>query len=189
MENKKKFGQLYTDHIIKSHEETSVIDQQREMQKEFMIEVWRMVEHNYFKGTCANAQQCVCPAIVKEDGKLVDYGPFGLYRHTFFIEIITKQERIFEKAIRNYFLARKTCPTPQYDQSVFIFDVKSEKLLYLWTLPDKETHSFMSSNRMQIPKEQYQLLGFVLSDLDGSLLRMAKHLNGEEDNSIFLKGN
>jgi hypothetical protein len=186
---KENFGKAYIDHAAKEHESVHVIDQQREMQKQYLQEIWNKIDHNYSQGTCAKSLKCVCPTSYLEDGTVIPPSPFGNYDKTFYISVITKKERLFDKVFRNYFIVRKTCPTPEYDQSVFRFEIPSEKLQYLWTLPDKDTYNHLSTNRMSVVKEEYQLLSFVLSDMDGSLLRLAKELNGEKQDSILLQGN
>lgn len=99
----------------------------------------------------------------------------------FYIEVITKREPIMKIVFRSYFKTRYTCPTPQYDQSVFKYDSKKDEIEYIWTLPDRDTCRFMKENALVLPKDQHELLKFVLMDSDGSLLGYCKHLNNETD--------
>ena len=40
-------------------------------------------------------------------------------KHDFYVVVIVKKEKLLENVLRNYFAERSTCPTPDYDQSVF----------------------------------------------------------------------
>ncbi len=99
----------------------------------------------------------------------------------FYIEVITKKEPLMQIVLRSYFKTRLTCPTPQYDQSVFRYSAKNDDIQYIWTLPDKQTYEFMLANSNIIPKEQQELLKFVIMDKSGSLLKYCKRLNNETD--------
>jgi len=55
----------------------------------------------------------------------------------FYVCVITKKERLMDNVLRNYFLARSTCPTPQYDQTVYKYHRDSGAIQFLWVLPSK----------------------------------------------------
>ena len=40
-------------------------------------------------------------------------------KHDFYVTVIVKKEKLLEKVLRNYFAERSSCPTPDYDQSVY----------------------------------------------------------------------
>lgn len=105
----------------------------------------------------------------------------------FFVVVTTKKERLMQNVIRNYFSVRKTCPTPEYDQTVYQYFRKDDKLEFLWVLPSKDTCELLHLNMLGVSKEERDLLYFVLSFYDGSLLRKAKKLNGEESDSPLLE--
>jgi hypothetical protein len=46
----------------------------------------------------------------------------------------------------------------------------------------------MTENAIAIPESERELLNFVLDFQDGTLLKLAKKLNGEEEDSPLLKG-
>ncbi len=101
------------------------------------------------------------------------------FDYDFYIVVETKKEPKMKNVIRNYFFTRSTCPTPTYDNSVYKYHRSSEQLEFLWVLPSKETCFMMKDHALEIPKEERELLQFVLDDADGTLLKRCKMLNGE----------
>lgn len=99
---------------------------------------------------------------------------------SFYIVVITKKERLMQNVIRNYFFGRGTCPTPDWDQTVYVYNRKEDAIHFLWVIPSKDTCEYMTAFPMDIPAEERQLLRFVHDFNDGTLLRYAKTLNGEE---------
>lgn len=104
----------------------------------------------------------------------------------FYVVVTTKKERLMKNVIRNYFHARQTCPTPDYDQTVYCYSIKHELLEFLWVLPSKDTCQLLKDNALQVASDEKALLHFVLSFYDGSLLVKAKKLNGEQLDSPLL---
>jgi len=104
----------------------------------------------------------------------------------FYIVQLTKRERLLENVLRNYFFCRFTCPTPEYDQSVFNYNPTRESIEYLWTVPDKDTCEHLRDNALTVDPEERQLLDFVLSFYSGELLNLAKRLNGEKKYSPLI---
>jgi len=97
----------------------------------------------------------------------------------FYIVVETKKEPKMKNVIRNYFIIRQSCPTPQYDNAVYRYHSISEQLEFLWVLPSRQVYNMMKENALDIQKEERQLLQFVLEDADGTLLRKCRQLNGE----------
>ena len=110
-----------------------------------------------------------------------------LYSGKFFIIVLTKNERLLPNVFRNYFYSRHTCPTPDYDQSVFRYNNIDETIEYIWTIPSQDACFHLLENRSQIHPEERELLNFVLSFKKGELFRIAKKLNGEKDTPDKLK--
>ncbi len=108
------------------------------------------------------------------------------YAGDFYIVPINQRFRLFPNVIRTYFIDRLSCPTPDFDQTVFHYDKKADALIFLWCIPDKETCEWMKSNILSIEPEYRQLLQFVLEFYDGSLLNKAKRLNKEEEQDLVI---
>lgn len=108
------------------------------------------------------------------------------YIGNFFIVVLTKNEKLLPNVFRNYFLARSTCPTPNYDQSVFKFNSESEAIEYVWSIPDRNVCFYLRENKIYVHPSERQLLQFVLDFSDGTLRRLCKKLNKEEEESNLI---
>lgn len=98
----------------------------------------------------------------------------------FFVTVITKKEPLLPNVIRHYFLARLSCPTPDYDQTVYHYKRSSDTLDFLWVIPSKMACMYMIERQSRVPKEEWGLLKFVLDFSDGTLFKKSKELNGEK---------
>ena len=131
------------------------------------IELERAQEAEYFK--CLIGQ--------------VEWGKKNL-QDSFFIEVNTKREKAFQGYVyRNLHAARQSCPTPFFDQAVYKYNHLEEELVFIWAVPDQDTCIWMRDNALMVPPEQKELLHYVLSYYDGSLLQVAKKLNNETDDA------
>lgn len=149
---KETVGKLSTDLIIQSKDNShSAYDQMTESLTDY--------EKNIFK--CIESHK-------------------AQYPRDFYVVVITKKEPLMQNVIRNYFLARSTCPTPDYDQTVYLYNKLRDDVEFLWTLPAKDICKDLITDALLIPDEEKELLGYVLSFSDGTLFRLAKRLNGEQ---------
>jgi len=105
----------------------------------------------------------------------------------FYVVVITKKEKLMQNVLRHYFFARQSCPTPDYDQAVYRYIKADDKLDFLWVLPAADAVNFMKNNPHAISQDKYELLGYVLQFVDGSLLRLAKKLNMEKRDSNIIE--
>lgn len=147
-------GEQYLKVAYKEPESRDPIELQREMQKEYVDNLIECVK-SYRQDNC----------------------------HDFFVVSITKREPLMPNILRNYFLARNTCPTPDYDQSAFFYSYREEKIAYLWTVPDRNTCFMLRDSALQVSDYEKQLLEFVLQFFDGTLLNIAKRFNKEKADS------
>ncbi len=150
-------GKISSDLMQKAPESRDPIELEREMHKDY--------EKNLF--LCA------------ENHKQHLFGDF-------YIEVITKKEPLMQNVLRNYFLAVQACPSPNYDQTVYRYHRSNDTIEFLWVIPAKDICEMLTFNALQVPESERELLKFVLEFNDGTLLRLAKKLNGEEENSPFL---
>ena len=91
------------------------------------------------------------------------------YADEYYIVIEYQRFRLLPNVIRMYQWVRKTRPSPGYDLSLFSYNNKTNELKYYWTLPDMDTANTMVQNQEKIPKEEKQLLQFVLDYRAGKL--------------------
>jgi len=104
----------------------------------------------------------------------------------FYVIVITKKEALMQNVLRHYYFARLTCPTPDYDQTVYKYHRISEKIEFLWVIPSKDTCELLRDNKLSVDMAEWGLLGFVLDFYNGTLMHKAKKFNGEQYNSILL---
>lgn len=105
-----------------------------------------------------------------------------------YIVVLTKAEKLMPNVLRNQFFARLSCPTPDYDQSVYRYRFVDECIEYLWTIPSQNACHHLLNNAHLVVKEEQDLLNFVRLFADGSLFALAKNLNKEhaEDPVMFI---
>ena len=154
---KQTVGEQVVPLLEKEPESRDPIELQREMQKDY---------HN-------NLIQCV------NDFKKI-------HRGDFFVVVLTKNEKLLPNVFRNYFVPRLTCPTPNYDQTVFHYKHDFEIVEYIWTIPSQDACIYLRNNALLVAPEERQLLGFVLDFANGSLYELCKKLNKEQKDSIAL---
>lgn len=97
----------------------------------------------------------------------------------FFIVVETKKEPLMHNVLRNYFVARQSCPTPTYDNTVYRYHRNDEIVELLWVLPSQATCKMMRDRSLEIPAEERELLQYVLDDADGTLLQRSLVINKE----------
>lgn len=152
-------GKISSDLIIKTPETTSPIEQMRESLSEYDKNVWECIERS--KAT---------------------------FPGDFYVVVLTKNERLMQNVYRNYFYARLSCPTPDWDQTVYKYKRKNDQVVFMWVIPSKDACEYLTVNQSYVVKEEQMLLRFVLAFNDGTLLKLAKDLNGEKDDSVELQG-
>jgi hypothetical protein len=101
------------------------------------------------------------------------------YPSSFFVVVLTKNERLMPNVFRNYFYARFSCPTPDYDQSVFRYNKQEERIEYLWTIPSRDASLHLKTHALEVVSEEKELLKFVLEFADGTLFKKAQQYNKE----------
>lgn len=104
----------------------------------------------------------------------------------FYVVVITKRERLLENVIRNYFTCRLSCPTPDWDQTVYLYERSRERVILLWTIPCKDACTYLAQYAKEVVPEERGLLNYVLQFHDGTLLALSKKLNGEKQDSNIL---
>jgi hypothetical protein len=156
-EKRDTVGKLATDLLQKEAPTRDPIELQREMQKTYEDQVLEAINRG-----------------IKQ------------YPGDFYVVVETKKERLLENVLRNYFFPRSTCPTPIYDQTVYRYHAQEQAIEFLWVVPSRDTCVLMRENFLSIVDDEKPLLQFVLMFEDGTLLRYAKKLNGEEVDSPLI---
>lgn len=97
----------------------------------------------------------------------------------FYVVVLFKKERLLHNVVRQYFLSRKSCPSPEYDQTVYKYHPASDELEYLWTVPDKQSVEALVAHRHEIHPDQQHLADFAYRFKYGLLDRECLKLNKE----------
>lgn len=147
---KETFGKVASELLKKQPEERSV------------VELTRSMNEGYYD----NLIKCVSDHRSQFPGN-------------FFVTVITKNEKLFSNTFRHYYFPRHTCPTPDYDQSVFMYHRQDEEIRYIWTIPSQDACYHLIDNALFVHPEERDLLNFVFQFKNGELFRIAQHLNGE----------
>ena len=102
----------------------------------------------------------------------------------FYVVMLLKVERLLTKNIHYYPIVRMTCPSTNYDQSVFFYDHKKQTLEFIWTIPDRDTIMRFKLHPETITKEEEALVPYVKNYLSLHYDRLARIRNGEKENQI-----
>lgn len=105
----------------------------------------------------------------------------------FYLVVLTKKERLLTNVIRHYFIGRQSCPTPDYDQTVYRYVKNGDDLQFCWVIPSKDTCELFRDNKLAIDPSEWELLKNVLNFYDGILFELAKTLNNEKKDSPLLE--
>jgi len=164
--NKKTYQEKIV--VEKTVGQAAVESQQKDPETRDPIELEREIHKDYEK----NLSICIDSGIKN-------------YDTDFFVVVLVKKERLLENVLRNLFLHRSTCPSPEYDQSVYKYHRTTGAIEFIWVVPSKETCEMFTLNALQIVGGERSLLTYVLDFSDGTLLRKSKELNGERMDTIL----
>lgn len=155
---KETVGSISSQLMQKQPETTSPIDQMREQLSDWDKNIWECIDRS------------------KKD-----------FIGDFYIIVITKNERLMKNVFRNFFYARLSCPTPDYDQTVYKYHRHDDEIEFLWVIPSRDASFYLKDNALYVAPQEQQLLKFVLDFADGTLFKLAKELNGEALTSPLLE--
>jgi len=104
----------------------------------------------------------------------------------FYIVLITIVDRVLKQP-RIIPLARKSCPTPVYKQSVWKYRNGTGDLEFLWSIPDAILYHHILNNKTKYltDKETSELAKFVILMENGELLAWVKKENGEKIDAVI----
>ena len=105
--------------------------------------------------TCVHLEECI-----QRGSKVFDH---------FYVVYLLRYEILAPGALRGRFWYRQTRPDPDWDTSLWEYNKADNKLLFHWSLPDKETGLMMLSNPSGVPDHAKELLGFVQKFHKGEL--------------------
>ncbi len=111
--------------------------------------------------------------------KVVERGVKDHPNTDFYVIVINRRYRVLHNVTRCDFFYRLSCPTPDYDQTVYKYHHKSDDIEFLWVIPAQDACHYMKDNALLVAPEEKDLLKYVLDFADGTLFTKARMLNGE----------
>jgi hypothetical protein len=131
----------------------------------------------------------VASRVFEDIKKAVEQGEKDFPGQDFFVVCVSKSHKVLSPfgvpPIDCKTVHRRTCPTPNYDQSVYKFHHESGNLEFIWSLPDRDTCiMFLENSRIIAPDEQV-LLSNIIKFSSGELLLLCNDLNGEKRGSMI----
>lgn len=78
----------------------------------------------------------------------------------FYAVVIARKERLIANSARRQFLCRETEPKPEYDQTVYKVNPKTQEINFKWVIPDIESYHDMVMFGQNYPIDQQELVGF-----------------------------
>jgi hypothetical protein len=160
-EQKKTYGQTIQDHIATNPTmDDDVIEYRREMEKDVIKNIFDTVAKAKATSEYANKD--------------------------FYIVLLMKVEKIGQSP-RTFVLARHSCPTPVYKQSVWKYHHISDNLEFLWAIPDKILyhHIIRNTQKYLSDKECSSLAKYVILMESGELLEWVKRENGDKVDAVI----
>jgi hypothetical protein len=97
----------------------------------------------------------------------------------FFVEVCFRMNALMPGVPEFYLISRHTCPTPFPDRAAFHYDMKKQDLFFLWHVPSLQECDYYINNMLTLREDEKEALHNVLDYRNGTLLRLAKKLNGE----------
>jgi len=105
----------------------------------------------------------------------------------FYIVSIFQHDKLLTRVMKNPFVARRSCPTPHYDEAVYKYTASEDRIQFLWVLPDIKVANYLVNNYLTLRDDERQLADFVLKHLNNELLYTAMKLNNEFPDNEILK--
>jgi hypothetical protein len=101
----------------------------------------------------------------------------SLIKNDFYVVVLLRKERTMANVLRQQFFYRQTCPTPEFDQTVYKYHRGSSSLEYLWTVPDLMACTRLRHMKYHIADEQRLLYSMVEAFYNGDLQKLSDKLN------------
>lgn len=159
---KKTYGEQVLEHWGKKHEnEDDVIEYRRKMELEII----------------RNIQETVTRSKDQDIYKNKD----------FYIVLLMKTERV-GGVPRTFVMARRSCPTAVYQQSVWKYHNVTGDLEFLWCIPDQVLywHVIRNAGKYLADKETAGMAKFCLLMESGELMQWIIKENGEKPDGIIV---
>jgi len=98
----------------------------------------------------------------------------------FYIAVYPRFNAFMSQLLDTKIVVRRSCPTPVCEMTVYRYDGFAKKIEFLWALPDLRSCYAFIGNQDKVTIAEYGTLQSILDYFDGTLLKLAKTLNGEK---------
>lgn len=150
MSTKQTAGKIWTDLQSKQQDKASVFE---------------------FTNAIGNDLMPKLVALVEQDKKKADAD--------FFVEVCIRMNALMAGVPEFYMKSRYSCPTPFPDRAVFHYDRRKEAIFFLWHVPSIQEIDYYVNNILTLRPDEREAAQDALNYRDGTLLNLAKKLNGE----------
>jgi len=103
----------------------------------------------------------------------------------FFIQVLFCKDRIIPDARKNIFAAQESCPKPFFDQAVYKYHQKDDKLEYLWVVPDVDLCELYRYNLGLVPEDEKDLYKNIMKYYSGELAQIEYSENNKGKKQAF----
>lgn len=177
---------LFTLYAIYSEKQGKVMDEDKKKAGQIIHEHDRLALD--LEADIIEYRRAMEPDIITRlyDTALKAKDTLGYSGKDFYIVLITTLDRVLRQP-KIIPLARKSCPTPVYKQSVWKYRTVTGELEFLWSIPDAILYYHILRNQAKYltDKETAELAKFVVLMENGDLLEWVKKENGEKKDAVI----
>ena len=150
MDTRQKAGQIYLAMKAKQQDKADVVEHVRTTKADFMPKLVELVDKSK-------------PNAIGD----------------FYVEVCFRNNYLMPDLEEAYMKARHTCPTPFPDRAVFRYIKNEDRITFLWHVPSLQEMQYYLDNVLYLRPDEKEAAQNVFDYKDGTLLKLAKTLNGE----------
>jgi hypothetical protein len=103
----------------------------------------------------------------------------------FYIMLLSRKEKLLANVVRDRLYCLRACPMPNYNQSLWKYHWKDDRLEFMWSVPPKEAVDFLKRYPLEMSDMCSDVIKCVFDFLDGTLARKTSELNKPNQPSLI----
>ena len=103
----------------------------------------------------------------------------------FYIQVLFCKDGIIPDARKNIFAAQRTCPKPFFDQAVYKYHQKEDRIEYMWVVPDPDLCELYRYNLGLVPDDEKDLYENIRKYYSGELAQIEFNENKLIKKQVF----
>ena len=103
----------------------------------------------------------------------------------FYIHVLFCLDRVIDGAKKNIFAAQRSCPPPFFDQVVYKYHQKDDRLEFLWNVPDIDLCELYRHNIGIVPDDEQDLYKNIMDYFSGELAKREYFENNKTHKPVF----